>query len=324
MFGVAPAGRYGLVTVTRSKDPTCSNIASIAARTSGSVDAGFGPEDDGAADARRRAPRSAPRAPRSRGCCRIPAPRTPRRTKGRWRRLPRAPRPQPPPTRRRSCAGGGSTTRRLEGASWPLALAGAAWPADRWLSWCREVGGAPLEPNSGTRKGQRTTRMRTRYPSPTLTRRPPLATKNARSLELHERMQRWRTTGREHGKGTVDAVGGDFSGGVQSTAVDQIELGAVRKFLEPLELDCPLHYDTDAAKQQGYRGVLAPVSGVSSTWLDGRAVAARHGQPLPAGSPARRHSARTRRRDARPADARHHGGLCHRRRDRVLRTGGRR
>ena len=70
-------------------------------------------------------------------------------------------------------------------------------------------------------------------------------------------------------QGTVDAVGGDFSGGVQSTAVDQIELGAVRKFLEPLELDCPLHYDTDAAKQQGYRGVLAPVSGVSSTWLDG-------------------------------------------------------
>ena len=36
VFGVAPAGRYGLVTVTRSKDPTSSNIASIAARTSGS------------------------------------------------------------------------------------------------------------------------------------------------------------------------------------------------------------------------------------------------------------------------------------------------
>ena len=69
-------------------------------------------------------------------------------------------------------------------------------------------------------------------------------------------------------QGTVDAVGGDFSGDVQSTAVDQIELGAVRKFLEPLELDCPLHYDPDAAKQHGYRNVLAPVAGISSTWLD--------------------------------------------------------
>ena len=68
-------------------------------------------------------------------------------------------------------------------------------------------------------------------------------------------------------QGAVDAVGGDFSGDVQSTAVDQIELGSVRKFLEPLELDCPLHYDPDAAKQHGYRGVLAPVSGISSTWL---------------------------------------------------------
>ena len=69
-------------------------------------------------------------------------------------------------------------------------------------------------------------------------------------------------------QGTIDAVGGDFSGGVTSTALDQIEMGAVRKFLEPLELDCPLHYDSDAAKQHGYRNVLAPVAGISSTWLD--------------------------------------------------------
>ena len=67
---------------------------------------------------------------------------------------------------------------------------------------------------------------------------------------------------------TVDVVGEDFSGGVQSTAADAIELGAVRKFLEPLELDCPLHYDGDVAKQHGYRDVLAPVSGISQTWLD--------------------------------------------------------
>ncbi|MCY4455460.1 MAG: MaoC family dehydratase N-terminal domain-containing protein [Chloroflexi bacterium] len=86
-------------------------------------------------------------------------------------------------------------------------------------------------------------------------------------------------------QGTIDAVGGDFSGGVTSTAVDQIELGAVRKFLEPLELDCPLHYDPDAAKQHGYRNVLAPVAGISSTWLDAGlwrpGMGSRYPQPHP-------------------------------------------
>ncbi len=67
---------------------------------------------------------------------------------------------------------------------------------------------------------------------------------------------------------TVQVVGQDFSGGVESTALDVIELGALRKFCEPLELDCPLHYDLDVAKQHGYRNVLATVSGISQTWLD--------------------------------------------------------
>ena len=70
-------------------------------------------------------------------------------------------------------------------------------------------------------------------------------------------------------RATVDCVGQDFSAGMQSTAVDQIELGGVRKFCEPVELDCPLHYDLEVAKQHGYRGVVAPVSGISATWLDG-------------------------------------------------------
>ena len=67
---------------------------------------------------------------------------------------------------------------------------------------------------------------------------------------------------------TLDAVGQDFGGGIETTAIDVIELGAVRRFLEAVELDCPLHYDVDVAAQQGYRGVLAPVSGISQTWLD--------------------------------------------------------
>ena len=67
---------------------------------------------------------------------------------------------------------------------------------------------------------------------------------------------------------TIDVIGQDFSGGIESTAVDVIELGAVRKFLEAVELDCPLHYDVDIARQHGYRDVLAPISGVSQTWLN--------------------------------------------------------
>jgi len=75
-----------------------------------------------------------------------------------------------------------------------------------------------------------------------------------------EWMQNWQPT--------IDVVGQDFSGGIESTAIDVIETGAVRKFLEAVELDCPLHYDADVARQHGYRNILAPVSGISQTWLD--------------------------------------------------------
>ena len=63
------------------------------------------------------------------------------------------------------------------------------------------------------------------------------------------------------------AVGRDFSGGAVVEAIDEIELGSVRKLCEPLELDCPLHHDEQVARAHGYRGVLAPLSGVTSTWI---------------------------------------------------------
>ena len=66
----------------------------------------------------------------------------------------------------------------------------------------------------------------------------------------------------------IDAVGKDFGGGVEREAIDAVELGAVRKYLEPLEMDCPLYYDEAVAKEHGYRGVLVPQSGIA-TWLDG-------------------------------------------------------
>ena len=58
-----------------------------------------------------------------------------------------------------------------------------------------------------------------------------------------EWMQAWQPT--------IDAIGQDFGGGVERTAIDVIELGAVRKFLEAVELDCPLHYDAEAARAHG-------------------------------------------------------------------------
>jgi acyl dehydratase len=66
----------------------------------------------------------------------------------------------------------------------------------------------------------------------------------------------------------VDVVGQDFSGGVESSAVDAIERATIRRYCEPLEFDCPLHYDEEVAKTHGYKGILAPHSGVSSTWID--------------------------------------------------------
>lgn len=66
----------------------------------------------------------------------------------------------------------------------------------------------------------------------------------------------------------IDAIGQDFSGGVKSSAIDLIEAGAVRRYCEPLEFGCPLHHDAAVAREHGYRDILAPVAGISSTWID--------------------------------------------------------
>ena len=67
----------------------------------------------------------------------------------------------------------------------------------------------------------------------------------------------------------VDVVGTDFGGQVARSAIDAIEKGAIRKYLEPLELDCPIFYDEEIAKQHGYETIPAPISGISQTWIDG-------------------------------------------------------
>ncbi len=62
------------------------------------------------------------------------------------------------------------------------------------------------------------------------------------------------------------AIGEDFSGGEIQTAADPVERSAVRRYCEPLELDCPLHHDDEIAKQHGYRGITAPVSSINRTF----------------------------------------------------------
>ena len=59
----------------------------------------------------------------------------------------------------------------------------------------------------------------------------------------------------------VDAVGRDYGGEVVVGA-DDIELGLIRRYCEPLELGCPLHFDEAAARAAGYPGVVGPVSSI--------------------------------------------------------------
>ena len=60
----------------------------------------------------------------------------------------------------------------------------------------------------------------------------------------------------------MDAVGTEFGAEVPQAGPDAIELGAVRRFTEPLEFGCPLHHDREVARRRGYRDVVAPVSSI--------------------------------------------------------------
>ncbi len=68
---------------------------------------------------------------------------------------------------------------------------------------------------------------------------------------------------------TAAAIGRELSGGETQVAADLVEAGAIRRYCEPLEFDCPLHHDEDAARAAGYRGIVAPLSGISSRWSRG-------------------------------------------------------
>lgn len=67
-------------------------------------------------------------------------------------------------------------------------------------------------------------------------------------------MQDWQAT--------VDAVGQQFGGGRETIGADVIDASAIRRYLEPLELDCPLHYDAQCAHAHGYDGIVVPCSAI--------------------------------------------------------------
>ncbi len=60
------------------------------------------------------------------------------------------------------------------------------------------------------------------------------------------------------------AIGQDFSGGIVRTGADSVERSTIRRFCEPVEMDCPLFYDDEVARKHGYKGVIAPSTSVTT------------------------------------------------------------
>jgi hypothetical protein len=58
----------------------------------------------------------------------------------------------------------------------------------------------------------------------------------------------------------IDAVGRQFDERPPLFVADTVEASAVRRYLEPLEFDCALHYDREAARAHGYDDIVVPTS----------------------------------------------------------------
>jgi len=66
--------------------------------------------------------------------------------------------------------------------------------------------------------------------------------------------------------------------------VDAVEASSVRRRLEVLEFGCPLHYDTKAAREAGYKDAFAPYTMLqtfsgSANWQPGKPTLWRSNQP---------------------------------------------
>lgn len=58
----------------------------------------------------------------------------------------------------------------------------------------------------------------------------------------------------------VALIGTDLSDGSTLWGVDPVEASTVRRFLEPLELESAIHYDHDAARENGFTTIVAPAT----------------------------------------------------------------
>ncbi|MGH2507166.1 MAG: FAS1-like dehydratase domain-containing protein [Ktedonobacteraceae bacterium] len=85
----------------------------------------------------------------------------------------------------------------------------------------------------------------------------------------------------------IAAIGTDFGQDTEVWGADAVEQSTIRRFLEPLEFDCPLHSDQAIAAQYGYSAILAPYSSIMPhalppMWQPGQSVftsAERNAQP---------------------------------------------
>ncbi|HEU0102406.1 MAG TPA: MaoC family dehydratase N-terminal domain-containing protein [Mycobacteriales bacterium] len=85
----------------------------------------------------------------------------------------------------------------------------------------------------------------------------------------------------------VDAVGRDFSTGDPVPGADPVERSTIRRWLEPLEFDCALHYDPEVARAYGHPDVIAPYASllmwtIPAMWSPGQRLfdsAERNAQP---------------------------------------------
>ena len=98
----------------------------------------------------------------------------------------------------------------------------------------------------------------------------------------------WSSDWRAAWQPLIDMVGKDLSEGEVIWGADAVEAGAIRRYLEPLEFDCPLHYDREVARAHGYADIIAPYTGSSPftaapLWVPGTGVfdkAERNAQPM--------------------------------------------
>jgi len=58
--------------------------------------------------------------------------------------------------------------------------------------------------------------------------------------------------------GVIAQIGQDWGKDTRAAGADRVEPGAIRRILEVLEFDCPLHTDADVARAHGYEDITAP------------------------------------------------------------------